>query len=117
MDTNGRPASSPANTTVPVAAAYTGWPGVPARSTPRWPRFQFGDGASNTRITAGRGLSGQPSRPSSACATGAHSIAIAIANARLRICPAQRDGRNPAMPKRQIVDGQVTVEKAPRFAV
>src|ERR1700741_1919156 len=90
MDTNVRPASSPANTTVPAAAAYTGWSGSPARSTPRWPLFQLGDGASNIRRTAGRGRSGQSSRPLSARALGAPPTANAIINASQRIIPAHR---------------------------
>ncbi len=57
--TTPRPASWPAYVIVPEVAARTGWPGEPARSTPRWPGSQGLAGRSKPRTTRGRGCRGQ----------------------------------------------------------
>ncbi len=68
--------------------------------------------------TAGRGRSGQSSLPSSARATGAHTTATATTAARIsHMSSSARRLRFAPCPRRQTVDGQVTVEKAPRFTV
>lgn len=49
--TTGRPATMPAKSTTPSPAARTRAPGVPARSTPRWPGNHGRGGGSNGRTT------------------------------------------------------------------
>lgn len=58
-DTTPRPASGPAKTTRPGAAARTGVPEGAARSTPRWPGPKRCCGRWKGRSTAGRPGSGQ----------------------------------------------------------
>src|ERR1700733_4991191 len=86
----------PVYTTVPAPAAYTGWPGLPARSTPRWPRFQSGDGASKARITAGGGRNGHCRRAASPLAGTAQISVTARIVAAHRTSSVHRDAGKPA---------------------
>src|SRR5262249_19725714 len=61
-DTTPRPATTPANTTVPAPAASTGSPAAAARSTPRCPGPYRSAGGWKPRTTAGDPDSGQPNR-------------------------------------------------------
>src|SRR5690348_14297953 len=58
-ETVPRPPTTPTCDTVPAPTASTGWPGRPARSTPRCPAPHLVAGRTKGRSTVGRGESGQ----------------------------------------------------------
>ena len=72
--TTPRPASRPAKETWPGSAAWTGWPGEPSRSTPRWPAPHGSSGGSNASTTAGSGRSGHT--PTGSGSPGAPSAGV-----------------------------------------
>jgi hypothetical protein len=66
MLTSGRPATIPANTTMPSPAASTGDTAAPARSAPRCPAANGSGGGSKGRVTASSPASGAHQRPTAA---------------------------------------------------